>query len=254
MTFKERLRASIWLEKLKEDLRMACEKCWSDASMLAFLSNGVTPVEYDKLLERRHGKPCTPEEQCGELHLILDWKDGTRPIETIIISELIPHIDSTWRTIPQRAGRLIEGFSMGGYGAGRLGVIHTNLFGAVSILAGGPLNLEFQGPRAKGNPGEKELILKDTFGNDLDYFKAQSPLTIAEKNAAAIIGKLKIRVAVGSRDFTADLNRAYSEHLKKLKIDHQLTVVPRVAHETMLLLKGLGEANWDFYRATFGKK
>lgn len=183
-----------------------------------------------------------------------DSKDGKVPMETILIKELIPEIDKTFRTVAKRDGRMLEGFSMGGYGAGRLGVIHTDLFGAVSILSGGPLDLEFQGPRAKGNPAERERILKDTFGNDLDYFKAQSPLTIAEKNAAAIIGKLKIRVAVGSRDFTADLNRAYSEHLKKLKIDHQLTVVPGVAHETMPLLKGLGEANWDFYRATFGKK
>jgi len=39
-----------------------------------------------------------------------------------------------------------------------------------------------------------------------------------------------------------------------LEIDHQLTVVPGVAHGTMPLLKGLGEANWDFYRAEFGKK
>jgi poly(3-hydroxybutyrate) depolymerase len=183
-----------------------------------------------------------------------DSKDGKVPMETILIKELIPQIDKTFRTVAKRDGRILEGFSMGGYGAGRLGVIHTDLFGAVSILAGGPLDLEFQGPRAKGNPAERERILKDTFGNDLDYFKAQSPLMIVEKNAATITGKLKIRVAVGSRDFTADLNRAYSEHLNKLKIDHQLTVVPGVAHETMPLLKGLGEANWDFYRATFGKK
>lgn len=183
-----------------------------------------------------------------------DSKGGKVPMETVLIKELIPHIDKTFRTVAKRDRRMLEGFSMGGYGAGRLGFIHSDLFGTVSILAGGPLDLEFQGPRAKGNPAERERILKDTFGNDLDYFKAQSPLTIAEKKTAAIIGKSKIRVAVGSRDFTADLNRAYSEHLKKLEIDHQLTAVPGVAHETMPLLKSLGEANWDFYRAAFGKK
>jgi polyhydroxybutyrate depolymerase len=183
-----------------------------------------------------------------------DSKDRTVPMETVVIKELIPHVDSTFRTVANRDGRLLEGFSMGGYGAGRLGFIHSEMFGTVSILAGGPMDLEFQGPRTRSNPAEREQILHDTFGDDLDDFKAQSPLTIAEKNAAAVSGKSTIRVVVGDRDFTADLNRAYSEHLKKLKVDHEFVVVPGVAHETMRLLKGLGEANWDFYRAAFGKK
>jgi hypothetical protein len=39
-----------------------------------------------------------------------------------------------------------------------------------------------------------------------------------------------------------------------MKVDHEMTVVPGVAHETMPLLNGLGDANWQFYRAAFGKK
>ena len=107
-------------------------------------------------------------------------------METALIKELIPHIDKTFRTVANRDERILEGFSMGGYGAGRLGFIHSDMFGTVSILAGGPMDLEFQGLRGKSNPAERKRILRDTFGNDLDYFKAQSPLTMAEKNAAAI--------------------------------------------------------------------
>ena len=183
-----------------------------------------------------------------------DSKDRTVPMETVVIKELIPHVDSTFRTVANRDGRLLEGFSMGGYGAGRLGFVHSEMFGTVSILAGGPMDLEFQGPRTRSNPAEREQILHDTFGDDLDDFKARSPLTIAENHATAVSGKSTIRVVVGDRDFTADLNRAYSEHLKKLKVDHEFVVVPGVSHETMRLLKGLGEANWDFYRTAFGKK
>jgi hypothetical protein len=51
------------------------------------------------------------------------------------------------------------------------------------------------------------------------------------------------------RDNTGPLNRAYSEHLKKLNIAHTFTIVPSVGHDTLALLKGLGEANWEFYRA-----
>lgn len=189
-----------------------------------------------------------------ELSMWCDSKDGRVPMETVVVKELVPHIDKSFRTVAGRDGRIIEGFSMGGYGAGRLGFLYPDTFGAVSVLAGGPLDLELQGPRAKGNPAGRERILRDTYGGDLDYYKAQSPVTVAEKHVAAVAGRSRIRVAVGAGDFTADLNRAYSEHLKKLKVEHEFTVVPGVGHETMPLLKGLGEANWDFYQAAFGKK
>ncbi len=43
------------------------------------------------------------------------------PVETAFFSDLIPHIDATYRTIADRNGRLIGGYSMGGYGAIRYG-------------------------------------------------------------------------------------------------------------------------------------
>jgi enterochelin esterase-like enzyme len=183
-----------------------------------------------------------------------DSKDGTVPMETIVIKELIPHIDATFRTIATREGRIVEGFSMGGYGAARLGFQYTDLFGAVSILAGGPLDLDFAGPRATGNPAERERILEGTFGGDLDYYRSQNPITVAEKQADAARGKVRVRVAVGSLDNTGPLNRAYSGHLGKLNIAHTFTIVPDVGHDTLALLKGLGEANWEFYRAAFTAK
>jgi enterochelin esterase-like enzyme len=177
-----------------------------------------------------------------------DSKDGSVPMETIVIRDLLPHIDATFRTVAAREGRIIEGFSMGGYGAARLGFKYPQLFGAVSILAGGPLDLDFAGPRATGNPGERERILDSTFGGDLDYYRLQHPTAIVQKQAESVRGKVRVRMAVGARDNTGPLNRAYSEHLKKLNIAHTFTIVPGVGHETLALLKGLGDANWEFYR------
>ena len=42
-------------------------------------------------------------------------KGGTAPMESVLIKNLIPHIDATYRTIATRAGRAIEGHSMGGW-------------------------------------------------------------------------------------------------------------------------------------------
>lgn len=49
-------------------------------------------------------------------------KDGKRPVENVIIKDLIPHIEATYRTINRREARGIEGMSMGGYGALHLGL------------------------------------------------------------------------------------------------------------------------------------
>jgi esterase/lipase superfamily enzyme len=178
-----------------------------------------------------------------------DSKDAAVPMETIVIKELLPHIDATFRTRATREGRIVEGFSMGGYGAARLGFKYPQLFGAVSILAGGPLDLDFAGPRATGNPAERERILKGTFGGDLDYYRSHHPITVVAQQADAVRGTVRVRIAVGARDNTGPLNRAYSELLKKLDIAHTFTVVQGVGHDTLSLLKGLGEANWEFYRA-----
>jgi len=183
-----------------------------------------------------------------------DSKDGSVPMETIVIKELVPRIDATARTLAMLEGRIVEGFSMGGYGAARLGFLYPELFGGISILAGGPLDLDFAGPRANANPAERERILQGTFGGDIDYYRSQSPITIAERQAPAVRDQVRVRVAVGSRDNTAPLNRAYSEHLKRLNIPHTFTLVPDVGHNTLALLRGLDDANWQFYRGVFAGK
>lgn len=181
-------------------------------------------------------------------------KDGTVPMETIVIEELVPHIDATVRTVAAREARIIEGFSMGGYGAARLGFKYPQLFGAVSILAGGPLDLEFAGPRATANPLERERILMATFGGDLEYYRLQHPITIVQQRADAVRGRVHVRIAVGSHDNTGPLNRAYAEHLEKLGIAHTFSILPNVGHNTLGLLEGLGNTNWEFYRVAIGEE
>jgi enterochelin esterase-like enzyme len=180
-----------------------------------------------------------------------DSHDGSVPLETILIKELLPHIDATFRTLAKREARIVEGFSMGGYGAARLGFKHHDLFAGVSILAGGPLDLELQGPKAAANPVGRERILRNVFGGDLAVFQAQSPWVIAGQHAESMRGKTRVRLAVGDRDFTAPLNRAFHERLTDLGIEHDFFMPSGVGHDTIRLLEALGKANWEFYRAAF---
>src|SRR5207247_7747434 len=58
-----------------------------------------------------------------------DSGDGRFMAETMMIKELIPHIDATYRTIADRTARCIEGFSMGGRGSTNLAMKYQALFG-----------------------------------------------------------------------------------------------------------------------------
>lgn len=58
-------------------------------------------------------------------------------MESYIIDELIPYIDSHYRTRADRTGRAITGLSMGGHGALWLALRHLPLFGAAGSTSGG---------------------------------------------------------------------------------------------------------------------
>ncbi len=56
--------------------------------------------------------------------------------EDFIVRDLIEHVDGAYRTIPERAGRAINGLSMGGYGALMLGLRHPDLFSTIGSHSG----------------------------------------------------------------------------------------------------------------------
>jgi len=179
----------------------------------------------------------------------VDSKDGSVPMETVVIKELLPHIDATFRTIATRDARLIEGFSMGGYGAARLGMKYPELCGTISMLGAGPLQPEFTaaiGPVF--NAQARVKILDIVYGNDQNYFRAASPWVIAEQNRAKVI-TTRIRQAVGDRDAMLEYNREFDARLTALNIPHQFIVVPGVDHEPNKMLAALGTG---FYREVFG--
>lgn len=182
-----------------------------------------------------------------------DSKDGASPVETVFIREVIPHVDQSFRTVAAREGRIVEGFSMGGYGAARLGFKYPQLFAGISILAGGPFDLDLRGPRAQRNPRLREQLLREVCGNDLDYFRAISPWMLAEAAAPELHARRTVvRHAVGTLDDTRELNRQFRERMVELGIAHTYVELPGIGHEPRALLEALGEANSRFYRQALG--
>jgi S-formylglutathione hydrolase FrmB len=59
----------------------------------------------------------------------------TGDFERFISHDLVTHIDTHYRTIPDRAGRGRVGHSMGGYGTTRIGMKHADVFGSLYIMS-----------------------------------------------------------------------------------------------------------------------
>jgi len=74
----------------------------------------------------------------------------TGDFERFIARDVVAFIDAHYRTIPKRTSRGLVGHSMGGYGASRIGMKHSDVFGSLYIMspccmsarAAGPVNPE----------------------------------------------------------------------------------------------------------------
>ena len=59
----------------------------------------------------------------------------TGDFELFIARDLVGYIDAHYRTIPERQSRGLVGHSMGGYGAIRIGMKHSDVFGSLYIMS-----------------------------------------------------------------------------------------------------------------------
>ena len=85
--------------------------------------------------------PDAPWSNAGNYYVdsLYDGAAGGQPqgaaVETAFTTDLLEHIDETFRTVPDRAARAVGGYSMGGAGALRFATAHQGLFSAGIILS-----------------------------------------------------------------------------------------------------------------------
>ena len=184
----------------------------------------------------------------GQFTFYCDSADGKILSETVIIKELIPHIDAGYRTIASRKGRAIEGASMGAFGAAHLGLKYPELF--CSVLSGSPAILTPE-VFAAHMPEVYQML----FNADAKACQAQSPYRLAEKNAEAIRRNLTIMLAAGTRDWAFCYGEKFHAHLEKLKIPHRYEVLEGAGHGQAGYYRGLGAAEiFNFHAKAFGLK
>ena len=59
----------------------------------------------------------------------------TGDFEKFVSRDVVAYIDAHYRTIPKRTSRGLVGHSMGGYGASRIGMKHSDVFGSLYIMS-----------------------------------------------------------------------------------------------------------------------
>jgi enterochelin esterase-like enzyme len=172
-----------------------------------------------------------------------DSFDGKYLGETTVIKELIPYIDKTYRTIPTREGRSIQGMSMGGFGCMRLGLKYPELFSSIVAFAGG-----FRRPEDIGAGGPSYV---EMFNSDQEIFRAQHPETIARQNAGKIRGRVAISMFVGDKDGGIANNRRMHAVLEEMKIPHEYKEFEGIAHNLKLLSEQVRFGNFAFAARAF---
>lgn len=176
-----------------------------------------------------------------------DAESGLQPVESMVVDDLLPEVDNHFRTVPEARSRLVEGFSMGGYGAARFALSHPDRFGAASILGAGPLQLDFLVDDPNLQPIElRRYVLAQVYGNSPAVFEARSPWRLAEQHP--LPPGYRLRQVVGTLDFTLGPNREFHAHLDALGIAHTYIEPPNVSHSPTGIINALGADFWAFHR------
>ncbi|MDQ3015399.1 MAG: alpha/beta hydrolase-fold protein, partial [Bacteroidota bacterium] len=155
---------------------------------------------------------------------------GTFLYEDMFIKDLVPFIDSTYRTIADKEHRATMGYSMGGFGALILPVRHPDVFNisvplSISVRTDGQYMVEEasewndQWGRLFGGVGTigKERIT--------DFYKQYSPFHLFKTLDPKQFSELKIYIDIGDDEYTlCRSNEELHILLRDLKIQHEYRV------------------------------
>lgn len=147
--------------------------------------------------------------------------------QSYIIDDLIPYVDSHYRTVASRNGRAIAGLSMGGYGAMLLGLKYHQMFAAIASLSGVFASSEPAFEEALNKPEGKAI--HDVIAAD---FGPLTNPTRPENDPFLLVTKIpvdqlpQIYFSVGTSDTLLGMNREFARLLSDWKITYRYMEVP----------------------------
>jgi len=176
---------------------------WNAISREVEAANGDAGAWVSQLIESGQLPPfivASPRRPDGH------WDEAN---EALVTQEFIQVVDSNWRTIPNRNGRSLAGFSLGAAGAMRYAALHPDLYCNAMPMA--------------------ESGVDDA-------------ASLWQQNSAAVLQSgLEVALAVGELDTRGvNASTAVDQLLTELNIPHQLRIVPDVPHNFGQLYNQIG--------------
>jgi enterochelin esterase-like enzyme len=165
-----------------------------------------------------------------------EYFDALLQIESIIIEELIPHIDGHYRTDPTGENRMLSGFSMGGNMAFYYAVKHSELFGSVTAYAGTYHHLYHKEYRTVGVEPERAMELYEAMLREKWYLEENNILSLVRQNAEEIRAKLRIAIHIGTADILLCDNEILHLYLDSLNIPHEYRKFQGIGHDLEKIL------------------
>lgn len=226
-------------------------------------ARALAPMVIEALAERVVPPMIVVFVNGGAATFYADSPDGSVPAETMFISELIPHIDATYRTVADRRNRAIEGMSMGGFGALAQAMKHVDLFGSVVAYApallvvqeteDGSLTLARAGGTHDGSESRllpveiRTRVFVEMFGGQPEVYADHSPWSLVRRGAVQLRTELSVRIIIGTADGLWNANQLFHELLLEQGYGHEFEVVEGVAHNIGALYEAVGVEGLVFH-------
>ena len=168
--------------------------------------------------------------------------------EDLLIKELIPHIDSTYRTIANPQARALEGFSQGGRGTTRIAFKYPKLF--ASAAAGAP---GYGVERSIYENGGVEEDRRGNAGRSYDFGKGNDAYSLASRFSAKKNAGLSLAVWIGSEDFNFADTLEYLGYLYALDIQPLRLIRSGVGHNPLHMYEDMGAELMCFHANNFAQ-
>jgi S-formylglutathione hydrolase FrmB len=168
--------------------------------------------------------------ESDKLSMWVDSENGLSLAESVLIKDILPSVEMTYPISQKPEERHIAGFSMGGYGAARIGLKYSKIFGNVAILAAGTLDTTLsKTPRA--TESIKRRLFEEIYGGSNDYFYSASPRFLAKRNKSLLsTDNFKMKIFVGDADEVLAQNIDFAYFIKGLGINVQMYELSGVSH------------------------
>lgn len=196
----------------------------------SWLEYGQISQYADKGVENGDVKPMIFVMPEGFTNYYVNDYKGEFLYQDMFVKELVPYIDSLFRTLPDRQHRALMGYSMGGFGALTLHLKYPDIFGttvplSISIRTDEQYCTEDasgwdqQWGRLFGEPGLKGLA------RITEYYKQNNPFYMLLNLTAAEKSKLCIYIDNGDKEQTlCRSNEELHILMRKQSIPHKYTV------------------------------